>query len=339
MRILLATDGSATADAALEVVLYRPWEAGSEVRVISVVEPLNERINNLVGMFGLAKTAQDARTTYVANLKDLVEKYAARLKEKFGADKVSAEVIEGKVKESIVAEASKFKADTIIMGAHGRNESGEFLFGSVPEYILSHAKCSAEILREVSPSVMVTEIERHQPIEEDKYLIALDDSECSEATMSEILKRQWPPKPFFKVLSVVEPLPFQAYTGLGPWEGAGSEEYVKLVNKTMEAEQTTARNVVNDAMAKLQAKFPDATVSGEVQDGYAKDRILATAKDWPADLIIIGSHGRSGFMEVVLGSVSKACAVHAPCSILVVRSPASAKPTTKGTASSSASAC
>lgn len=331
MRILLATDGSTTADAALDLVLYRPWEAGTEVRVISVIEPLNEKLTHVVGMFGLSKTAIEARKMYQNRLLELVQKYASSLKGKFGDDKVTAEVLEGRVKETIVAEAAKFYADVIVLGAHGRNESGEFLFGSVPEYVLSHSKCSVEILRTISPSTMVTEIERKQPIEEDKYLVALDDSDCSEGTVKAILARQWPPKPFFKVISVVEPLPFQAYSGLGPWEGAGSEEYVNLVNKTMEAEQKVSRKVVDDTVARLQQKFPDATVTGDVQDGYAKDRILATAKEWPADLIIMGSHGRSGVMEFVLGSVSKATAVHAPCSILVVKSAPHAK---SGTTSS-----
>lgn len=329
MKILLATDGSSTADAALEVVLYRPWEAGTEVRVISIVEPLNEKLNHLVGLFGLAQTATDAQKRFLQQTSELVEKYALKLKEKFGADKVSSAVLEGRAKETLVGEATAWKANTIVLGAHGRNEAGEFLFGSVPEYVLSHAKCSVEILRAVSPSTMLTEIERNQPIEEDKYLVALDDSACSEATLNEILARKWPAKPFFKVISVVEPLPFQAYTGLGPWEGAGSEEYVNLVNKTIEAEQAVAKKVVAEAIAKLQKEFSDATVTGEVFEGYAKDLIISTAKEWPADLILMGSHGRGGFMDFVLGSVSKATSTHAPCSVLVVRSPASTKVSAK----------
>ena len=320
MKILLATDGSANAEAALEVVLHRPWETGSEIKVLCVVEPLHEKVNKVVGMFGLGKTANDARARFMEKTNELVKNYAGRLTEKFGADKVSAEVKEGRVKETIISEAKAFKADTIVLGAHGRNETGEFLFGSIPEFVLSHASCSVEILRTANLSTMLTEIERQQPVEEDKYLVALDDSDCSDATLAEILKRNWPPKPFFKVISVVEPLPYQAYSGLGPWEGSGTEDYVKLVSKTMEAEQGTAHKVVENASKKIKEKFADAEVSTQLFDGYAKDQILACAKDWPADLIIMGSHGRGGFMEFVLGSVSKATATHAPCSVLVVHS-------------------
>ena len=333
MRILLATDGSSQSDAALEVVLYRPWEEGTLVRVISVVEPLNEKINHLVGLFGLAKSASDAQKRFTQMTGELVEKYATRLKEKFADEAVSSAVLHGRVRETLVGEATSWKADTIVLGAHGRTETSELVFGSVQAYVLTHASCSVEILKAESPAALVAEIEHHEPLGEGKYLVALDDSECSEATMKAVLARRWPEKPSFKVLSVVEPLPFQAYTGLGPWEGAGAEEYVNLVNKTMEAELAVAKKVVADAVARLQKRFSDATVSGEVLEGYAKDRILSLAKDWSAGMIIMGSHGRSGFMEFVLGSVSKTTSIHAPCSVLVVRAPVHTGSTPKATPS------
>jgi nucleotide-binding universal stress UspA family protein len=43
------------------------------------------------------------------------------------------------------------------------------------------------------------------------------------------------------------------------------------------------------------------------------------AKEWPADVIVIGSHGRAGVTRVLLGSVAEAVMRHAPCPVLVVR--------------------
>lgn len=56
--------------------------------------------------------------------------------------------------------------------------------------------------------------------------------------------------------------------------------------------------------------------------GKPAAEIVKTAKEWPADIIVIGSHGRSGVGRVVLGSVAEAVMRHAPCSVLVVRAPA-----------------
>jgi len=47
--------------------------------------------------------------------------------------------------------------------------------------------------------------------------------------------------------------------------------------------------------------------------------ILAAAESWEADLIVMGSHGRRGFDRLVLGSVSESVALHARCSVQVVR--------------------
>lgn len=46
--------------------------------------------------------------------------------------------------------------------------------------------------------------------------------------------------------------------------------------------------------------------------------ICDLAKTWKADLIVVGSHQRKGFSEMILGSVSNYVLHHAPCSVLVV---------------------
>ncbi|HTZ49653.1 MAG TPA: universal stress protein, partial [Verrucomicrobiae bacterium] len=42
-------------------------------------------------------------------------------------------------------------------------------------------------------------------------------------------------------------------------------------------------------------------------------------EDWKADLIVMGSHGRRGFDRLILGSVSESVALHATCSVELVR--------------------
>ena len=59
--------------------------------------------------------------------------------------------------------------------------------------------------------------------------------------------------------------------------------------------------------------------------GDPRTIILDTAEDWQADLIAVGSHGRTGLDRLLMGSVSEAVAVHAHCSVEVVRSQADAK--------------
>jgi nucleotide-binding universal stress UspA family protein len=56
-----------------------------------------------------------------------------------------------------------------------------------------------------------------------------------------------------------------------------------------------------------------------VRDGKPADEILAAAREWQADLIVIGTHGRSGVSRVVLGSTAESVVRHAPCPVVVVR--------------------
>jgi nucleotide-binding universal stress UspA family protein len=58
--------------------------------------------------------------------------------------------------------------------------------------------------------------------------------------------------------------------------------------------------------------------------GDARQVILDEAQEWPADLVVLGSHGRTGMKRVLLGSVSDSVSRHARCSVQIVRGAAGA---------------
>lgn len=81
----------------------------------------------------------------------------------------------------------------------------------------------------------------------------------------------------------------------------------------------TARRMIEDFRKRL----PLQTAALDfVQIGNAATEIVNAARDWPADLIVIGSHGRGGLKRALLGSVAEAVMRQAPCPVLVVRSKA-----------------
>jgi nucleotide-binding universal stress UspA family protein len=59
-----------------------------------------------------------------------------------------------------------------------------------------------------------------------------------------------------------------------------------------------------------------------IEPGMPASKIVEVAKKWPADLVVVGSHGRGNVGGFLLGSVSQAVLHHAPCAVLVVRSEA-----------------
>jgi nucleotide-binding universal stress UspA family protein len=62
-------------------------------------------------------------------------------------------------------------------------------------------------------------------------------------------------------------------------------------------------------------------VHTSVKEGNPKITIVEDASKWKADLIILGSHGRTGLDRILMGSVSEAVARYAPCSVEIVRMP------------------
>lgn len=64
-----------------------------------------------------------------------------------------------------------------------------------------------------------------------------------------------------------------------------------------------------------------SAVLSYVPVGKPAEEIAKAAAAWPADVIVVGSHGRGGLKRVLLGSVAEAVLRRAPCPVLVVRSP------------------
>ena len=78
-----------------------------------------------------------------------------------------------------------------------------------------------------------------------------------------------------------------------------------------------------ERQAKAQLKELVATLpipaTFDIRFGRAADEIVIQANDDEADLIVMGSHGRSGISHLLVGSVAESVVRHAPCPVLVVR--------------------
>jgi nucleotide-binding universal stress UspA family protein len=141
-------------------------------------------------------------------------------------------------------------------------------------------------------------------------LVAIDESDYSKAALEAVIKRPWPAGTNFRVITVVEPFHPEA----AGWQ----TDYVPLAIEAQKMRNDAAAKLVENAGAELKKQFGDQ-VSCEVIEGYIKEQILDTATHWPADLIVVGSHGRRGFGRFLLGSVSEAIAKHATCSVEIVK--------------------
>jgi len=137
-----------------------------------------------------------------------------------------------------------------------------------------------------------------------KILIGVDDSSFSQIAVEEIARRLWEPGTEVKILSVIE-------TPYNPTrEEAIAENPFKI-----------ARASVDNATEVLRRSVNKFEIAGDIIEGSPKRVILDVAENWRADLIVVGSHGRRGLDRFLLGSVSHAVALHAACSVEIVRAP------------------
>lgn len=145
MKILLAIDGSTGSDAAVQQVLARPWPAGSEVKIISVVELLTTVTAE--NFWVPANYYLQLEQTLQTQARAAIERAEARFKETNSPLMVSTEIINGMPKEVIVEEADRWGADMIFLGSHGYRGLKKLWYGSVSQAVAAHAHCSVEIVR------------------------------------------------------------------------------------------------------------------------------------------------------------------------------------------------
>ena len=146
MKILLAIDGSPCSDAAVEEVSRRPWPDGSSIKVLTAFElptpPTPEAWALPVNYFeemdiALSKQAQN-----------IVDRAMAKLKPKLPRTiSLDGQILPGSPRNAILDEAESWGADLIVVGSHGYRAWERFLLGSVSQSVISHAKCSVEVVR------------------------------------------------------------------------------------------------------------------------------------------------------------------------------------------------
>jgi len=97
-----------------------------------------------------------------------------------------------------------------------------------------------------------------------------------------------------------------------PWYAAGAVAKRVREDNTKRSEEavSAARELIASAGIKTETA---------VLEGSPKRRIVEESKSWGADMVVVGSHGRRGLTRYLLGSVSEAVAMHAHCSVEVIR--------------------
>jgi len=271
MKILLAIDSSPASQQVLKEVAARPWPSKSTFVVVSAVD---------VGRFAeLPALIDDAKR----ECEKIVRAGAALLaRAKLPA---TTEVLLGSPRRVVSQFAGEWGADLILVGSHNRGAVGRFFLGSVATGILRTATCSVEIVRfphnGSAPS--------SHPM---KILVPTDGSACSLVAARSLAIRPWPTDTIFKVLSVEElvtlPISMEASSLASVYPASLLEELIADARARAQDGAAAVRKILSEAV-------PGASVESLIPTGDPRGVILDTAEAWPADLIVLGSHGLRGF--------------------------------------------
>ena len=292
MKILVAVDSSCSSVIAAREAAARPWPAGTTVHVVTVVEPIIGLGGELSGGWNIAEMEEALERSGEQTVQCAAEHF------KEAGFETTTAVLVGDPKNLIVSAATNAGADFIVIGAHSTHGVMQFLLGGVARAVARLANCSVEIVRRSPDSLPL------------KILLATDGSGCSKAAARSVAERPWPEGTTFRILSVVEPSsPLFRPPYFSP------ERMEEPRGKDMQR----AQEAVASAEGILGGVGIEASSTVAVPAATPKELILSEASEWGADLIVVGSHGRRGVSRFLLGSVSEAVALHAQCSVEIIR--------------------
>jgi nucleotide-binding universal stress UspA family protein len=278
-KILVAFDGSESSRNALLQAFRLANDEKCWITVVSVVPPYEGELE-LVGV-------KDIRTALRKPCEDALSE-AGKLADKEKA-LIKTVCEEGAVYERIIDLADAENCDVIVLGRRGLHGLGRAFMGSVTARVIGHSQKDVLVVPEGAS------------IGWKNILLATDGSRYSSAATEKALDFAKSYGGDLKVISVVD-VPSEFYA-------EAPVVYEKLAAK--------AKEFV--AGASESAKKSGINASGLVGEGAAHEVITETAKKEKADLIIMGSHGRTGIKRLLMGSVTEKVIGYAHCPVLVVK--------------------
>lgn len=286
-RILFPTDGSDGAAAAFGHALDLAAHHDATVTLLNVVDTTHDTIPRIEEGTVDALEEEGRR---------IVDEAAAQARER-GVDAVT-EVTRGEPYREIVDYAEEGGIDLVVMPTHGRRGLERFLLGSTTERVVRRADAPVLTIRP-DDDVDVTHPYRD-------VLVPTDGSDCANRALTIGVDVADAEDAALHLLSAI------ATTALG---------VDVRTDIQMEMLEESAHELLDDAESVAETAGVEVA-SKTVEYGPSIHQvILAYIEDHGADLVVVGTHGRTGFDRYVLGSVTEYLVRTSPIPVLTVRGP------------------
>ena len=283
-RVIVATDGSNDARAAVTTTGHFPWPAGTHVRVVVA------RRNRAEYRRSILLTALDRGAEIAAD-------HARRALARRWPD-VDVVIVDKAPVRAVLAEAERFRADVIIVGWRGHGAIRRMLMGSVSRGVVREAQCAVLVVR--------------RPQRVRRIVVGLDRSPDASRALA-FVERLVPPDGGRVTLATAVTLTTVPSRRVALAAG----DLAREVKRTNAIRARTALKENNRAAAKLKRRGWDTRT--RLTTGEPLNDLLGAVKAARAQLLVLGAKGTSGLRHLLLGSVAEGALNRSPVPVLVAR--------------------
>jgi nucleotide-binding universal stress UspA family protein len=291
-KLFVAIDFSSGSDEALRRAHERAASTGAQLTVCHIVP--NELRSNLL----FPQISKLAALKFPLEVKHIAEATVARVAEITGrtTEEFNLIIDDGTPSALILTNAEQWFADLIIVGSRGQTDAQDIRLGSVTESIIRHAHCPVLIVR---------------PAQRTRRIIAGTD--FSDPALPAVKASADEAERVHGELTVVHSLDLVWAPAAYPAMAFGGAPFNISPNQIQELQRI--------ATQRLEESLQQLNISGNtlVTTGPAGTALIEVASEKKADLIVVGTVGRTGLRRALLGSVAETVAKEAPCSVLIVR--------------------
>ncbi len=197
--------------------------------------------------------------------------------------------------QTIIDVAQEQNADLIVIGAGEQRGSAGFALGPIAEAVTGHAPQPVLAVRPGDPELHFK-----------KILCPVDQSRTSFRGLQNAVQLA---KAIGSELFVLSVIPEVSWLTAAAETGVITDARLEYASEwTQEFEQFLQK-----------VDFSDVAWKSEVRYGVPQDEIVAAANELGSDLIIMGATGRTGLVQVLLGSTTRRLMRVMPCSLLTVK--------------------
>jgi nucleotide-binding universal stress UspA family protein len=284
LRVLVATDGSRHAQAAISTTVNFPWPARTRVRAI-IARTTRAEYRRSILLSALdresEKAANGARRTLSRRWPD-----------------IEIEVVDRTPVEGILRGAERFHAGVIVVGWRGHGAVRRLLMGSVSRGVVRGAQCAVLVAR------------GRQGVR--KIVVGVDSSPHSRRALALVGRLVPPRNGQVTLFSAVELMTVPSWGGV-----PGAAEIAREIRRTNAMQARTAMKALNRAAAEL--KRGGWHTRTDLVHGEPLRELLGTVAAAGAEVLVVGARGTSGVRRLLLGSVAEGALNRSPVAVLVAR--------------------